>query len=135
VTEALFGEDGQPTFVPSTPYAGTSGWSGSDTSETAEVDRRQAQRATLALIRERQSAGACWYELADRYGWHHGIASGALSTLHKDGRLARLTETRVAPGGRRGCKVYVLPEWVGGRDTEPHGSARKPAEPAEEEEQ
>ena len=114
-------------YVPATPYGGTSGWSGSDTSRVSEADRRHAQYATLVLVAIRQGYGVCWYELADYYGWHHGTASGALSTLHKSGRLARLAETRLPPGGRRGCKVYVLPEWVEGRETEPHGFARRAA--------
>jgi hypothetical protein len=38
-----------------------------------------------------------------------------LSDLHKAGRIARLTEER------NRCKVYVLPEYVNGRETEPHG--------------
>ena len=50
---------------------------------------------------------------------HHGRVSGALSVLHKVGKLARLTETRDK------CKVYVLPEYVNGRPTEPHGVVHK----------
>ena len=116
-------------FEPSTPYAGTSGWSGSETSEASEVDRRRVQSAVLALLRDRGGRGLTWWELADAKGWHHGMASGALSALHKDGRIARLSDTRVAPGGRRGCKVYVAPEWVAGRDVEPHSSARRKDNP------
>jgi hypothetical protein len=125
MTDPMFDDKGEPLFEWSTPYAGTSGWSGSSTSEASELDRRKVQRAVLSYVRERRGYGVTWWELADHYGWHHGVASGALSTLHKDGRLDRLTETRVAPGGRRGCKVYVLPEWVLHRDTEVHSSARR----------
>jgi hypothetical protein len=60
--------------------------------------------------------GATWKDVAGRYDWHHGQASGALSTLHKEGRVARLAEER-----RTKCAVYVLPEHVGERPTAAHG--------------
>lgn len=46
---------------------------------------------------------------------HHGTISGTLSNLHREGRIARLSQKR----GR--CKIYVMPEYVGGRTTEPQG--------------
>lgn len=52
-------------------------------------------------------------------GWHHGQASGALSVLHKTGYVARLTEVRER------CKVYVHPDFVGGRPIEEPGSNRR----------
>lgn len=48
-------------------------------------------------------------------GWHHGTASGVLSNLHAGGRIHRLSVQR------DGRKVYVLPEFVGGRRTENYG--------------
>jgi DNA-binding MarR family transcriptional regulator len=112
--------------LPLLPYAGTSGWSGSDTSEerarTADTDgtttRRQAQ--ALATLRLAGAAGATWKELADLQQWHHGTASGVLSVLHKEGRVARLTDRR------HGCAIYVLPEAVGNRLTAAHGRKRPP---------
>lgn len=59
--------------------------------------------------------GATWQEVALAIGLHHGAASGALSVLHKTGHIARLAETRTR------CKVYVLPQYVLDRPTEPHG--------------
>ena len=59
-----------------------------------------------------------WREVADTTEWHHGQASGALSVLHKEGRLARLRNRRDK------CAVYVLPEFVHGRETARHGSQR-----------
>jgi hypothetical protein len=64
--------------------------------------------------------GVTWLELAAVLDVHHGSASGVLSVLHKGGRICRLTERR------NRCKVYCLPEYVNGRETEPHG--RKPAD-------
>lgn len=69
--------------------------------------------------------GITWKELAEIEGWHHGQASGVLSVLHKDNRIARLTERR------NRCFVYVLPEHVNGRDTQAQGRLR-PIQPAGE---
>lgn len=110
--------------LPVLPYAGTSGWSGSDTSEARAVgaDRdgttRDRQATVVGLLRLAGFHGVTWTELGDATGWHHGTASGALSVLHKEGRIKRLTERR------NRCKVYALPEYVGDRATEPHGRNR-----------
>jgi hypothetical protein len=50
---------------------------------------------------------------------HHGRISGALSVLHKEGRLARLAESRDK------CRIYVLPQFVNDRRTEKHGVVHK----------
>lgn len=108
-------------WIGSFPYAGTSGNVAGTASEDARraddtsgtTARRQLQtRIVLAAWGEH---GGTWAEVAKATGQHHGGASGALSALHKEGRVARLTERR----GR--CSVYVLPEYVAGRETEPHG--------------
>lgn len=104
--------------LPELPYAGTSGHSGSSTSESrarsedADGITTARQTETIRALREAASRGLTWVELADPLGWHHGQASGALSVLHKTGWIARLTETR------QRSKVYVLPEYVAGRPTE-----------------
>ena len=113
----------QPTFFdqpqfPVLPYAGTSGHSGSDTSE--ERARRQdsdgttarRQYETIAYLNRMSVYGATWKDLASQMGLHHGQASGVLSTLHKAGLVARLQERRDR------CAIYVLPEWVDGRPTD-----------------
>lgn len=46
--------------------------------------------------------------------YHHGSSSGLLSTLHSRGLIVALTETR------EGQTVYVLPEYVNGRETRPY---------------
>lgn len=106
---------------PETPYAGSSGWSGSDTSK-ARADRKDSdgttganQALTLAMLAKQGPTGLTWSELADATDWHHGTASGVLSVLHKTGRIHRLTETR------QRCKVYVLPAHVNDRPTENQG--------------
>lgn len=107
------------------PYGGStdpnSGYTGSDTSEerAREADRTgvtaRNQRHTLHFLREAGRHGMTYRELGGVAGWHHGQASSSLSILHKAGRIARLTERRTR------CLVYVLPEFVAGRDTTPQG--------------
>lgn len=53
-------------------------------------------------------------------GDHHGSWSGQMSLLHRDGTIERLQEQR------DGCDIYVLPEWVEGRQTKPQG--RRPSD-------
>lgn len=100
---------------PILPYAGTSGWSGSETSKQRAVtnDRngttRERQSGTLMLILQTHHYGMTWKELSEITGWHHGTASGALSVLHKAGRIARLKETR------NRCAIYVSLGWIENR--------------------
>ena len=105
----------EPLELPLTPYAGTSGWSGSgasrdrafneDNNGTTKSRQTEAMRTILAS----KDYGMTWKELADLTGWHHGQASGVLSVLHKEGLLERLTE-------RRGkCSIYVGVNSVNGR--------------------
>jgi len=106
------------TALPRLPYAGTSGWSGSDTSESRARDadmtgttaRRQV--TVLELLDSAGFTGMTWAEVASVTGWHHGTASGTLSVLHAAGDIKRLTEKRAR------CKVYVLPEHASGRAVE-----------------
>jgi hypothetical protein len=108
---------------PETPYEGGSGSSGSDTSHerarendlTGRTGRNQ--QAVFDYLAGAGERGATWGDIADRFEWHHGTASGALSTLHRAGRIARLRERR----GR--SKVYVLPEHVMNRPSEPYGGS------------
>ena len=106
--------------LPVLPYGVTSGWSGSSTSkERAERDDKtgttsERQRQVVRYLASQGTRGATWQDLAHRFGWHHGTASGALSVLHKAGVIARLAETRDR------CKVYVHPLHVDDRTTEQH---------------
>ena len=113
------------TEPPQLPYeeadgTATAGWSGSDTSheratrEAADGTASARQRRALLHLRRFDSVGVTWRELADMEGWHHGQSSGVLSVLHKTGRIARLKERR------QRSQVYVLPQYVGGRETAPY---------------
>lgn len=110
--------------IPVLPYAGTSGWSGSEASRdralTQDGDGTTAtrQERVVAVLTRAGTNGVTWKELADRMGMHHGQASGVLSVLHKEGLIARLVERR------NRCSIYVVPECVGDRSTAPHGPTR-----------
>lgn len=103
---------------PHLPYAGSSGHSGTDTSEERATrrdrngDTARAQAQVLALLESAGPTGMTWSEIASVTGWHHGTTSGTLSVLHAEGEILRLSERRAR------SKVYVLPEHSAGRATE-----------------
>ena len=117
---SLFDDDGDVSL----PYAGTSGWSGTDTSEERAVFAdthgvtKRVQEYIMNLLITRGEEGATWREISNLTLWHHGTTSGALSVLHKEGRIDRLTERR------NRCRVYVHPRYINGRNTDSQG--RKP---------
>jgi hypothetical protein len=97
----------------------TIGWSGSDTSHdrAKRTDAAANQATALRMLAESRSIGITVKDLREEKIPHHGTASGTLSNLHKAGKIARLRESRDR------CKVYVLPEFVNGRETESQGKA------------
>jgi hypothetical protein len=133
-------QEGPVTPYPEADGSGkTSGWTGSETSheralaEDADGVTSRRQQRVMYLLRMAGWLGPKQYgqhngitvkEVRDITGWHHGQASSALSVLHKEGKIARLTARRDR------CAVYVLPEYVGGRETAAPGrQARTPAPP------
>jgi hypothetical protein len=106
----------------------TTGHSGSETSRDRALDEATSGTAAerrawvLRRLRYHGAGGITVAELRDLTGMHHGQSSSVLSWLHKDGTIARLTERR----GR--CQVYVLPEYVQGRETQPHGRQKPDTE-------
>ena len=105
-------ESNQPIL----PYAGTSGWSGSQTSKDRAVRNdkdgttSRNQIETYWRVNASAEEGLTWKELSDATGWHHGTASGVLSVLHKAERIVRLKETR------NRCAVYVVIDEVHERE-------------------
>jgi hypothetical protein len=105
----------------------TGGWSGSEASRdravgearSGRVQKRQQQ--VWNAVRLAGLDGMTWWEVGAAMQMHHGAASGALSNLHKAGRLERLKERR------GGSSVYVLPHSVNGRETAPFGRVRAAA--------
>lgn len=80
---------------------------------------KEAARRALA---EAGPDGLTWAELAETIGTHHGVASGRLSLMHRDGEIARLS-------ARRGSsKIYVAKEFIDGRKTDPYGRQPKPCQ-------
>lgn len=109
-----------------TPYNGSSGWSGTSTSK-ARADREDGTgitgkryRAVRNEVADHGAYGLTVRELREILDLHHGQASAALTNLHHAGHLQRLSEVRSR------CKVYVVPEYVQGRETEPY-ERRRPA--------
>lgn len=103
-----------------TPYAGTSGWSGSDTSrERAERNDSSGvtayrHRRILRMLARTREHGRTVGEVERELEVGHGAASGALTALHKAGHITRVKERR----NRQ--EVYVLPEHVDGREESPY---------------
>ena len=110
--------------IPELPYDGTSGFSGSDSSEKRARERdkngttKNNQLMVLEFLIVKKEYGATWKEIADRFDWHHGTASSVLSNLHFGDHVSRLQETR------NGCKVYVLSKYVQDKKTEVHGGKK-----------
>ena len=103
--------------LPVTPYAGTSGWKGSEASrdraleDDADGTTSKRQKQTLVALGTAGIRGLTWKDLSEITGWHHGQSSGCLSVLHLEGMVARLKERR------NRCSIYVLPAFVNGRET------------------
>lgn len=101
---------------PYLPYAGTSGWRGSSASRDRAISEdkngtTKSRQSTVLFMLERYGAqGLTWKELSTLQNWHAGQSSGCLSVLHLEGLVVRLTERR------NRCSVYVLPEFVRGRE-------------------
>lgn len=86
--------------------------------------KSKKQRLFAILIGQAKERGLTVGELreAKNFRYHHGSSSGLLSTMHSRGILVALTERR---GGQT---VYVLPEYVNGRETRPYGRHARPTE-------
>lgn len=90
-----------------------------EASRAAEPHRKALIPEVLNLVARSGKTGVTWVEVAEQKHFHHGQSSGALSNLHRVGRIVRLKERR----GR--CGVYVLPVYVDGRETVPHKSNKR----------
>lgn len=75
----------------------------------------KTQRLVLILAKQAGSRGVTVAEVREKQGGlHHGRISSALTKQHIAGRLVALTERRAHSG------VYVLPEYVNGREIRPY---------------
>ncbi len=102
--------------LPLLPYAGTSGWKGSEASrdrayaDDADGTTSLRQRTALRHVWNQEFRGLTWKELGEIENIHAGQSSGVLSVLHKEGMIVRLKEKR------NRCSIYVAPDFIRGRD-------------------
>jgi hypothetical protein len=102
--------------LPLTPYAGTSGWRGSEASrDRAFIDDANGttslrQRVALKRVWDQEFRGLTWKELSEIENIHAGQSSGVLSVLHKEGLIVRLADRR------NRCSIYVAPSFTQGRE-------------------
>lgn len=105
--------------LPLLPYAGSSGWRGSEASrDRAFIDDANGttslrQRVALKRVWDQEFRGLTWKELGEIENIHAGQSSGVLSVLHKEGLLVRLKERR------NRCSIYVAPIYVREREVSP----------------
>jgi hypothetical protein len=95
-------------------YWGTAGWQDAAAqSPSREKAIREASDGTLSkrlskvldFVYRQGTIGATFRDIDEALGTHHGQSSGALTNLHKQGKIARLAVYR-KPGQPR-CSVYV----------------------------
>jgi len=108
------------------PYAGSSGWSGTDTSkrradyaDASGLTLRRALR-TVKILGDGGTRGWTTSEVCAAFpDSHWGVWSAALSRAHRVGEACLLVEER--DGGH----IYVLPEFVEEREVLPPQTRRR----------
>lgn len=103
------------------PYPGMgSGHAVNDTSEERQQrndgsgNTSHVQSTVLKVLGRLKAEGMTAAELEDALQIGHGMASSAFSHLHRAGRVKRVKMRR----GRH--EIYVLPEYVNGREESPY---------------
>lgn len=116
----------EPLMVPY-PDGSGSGHAGNDTSRERQ-ERNDAtgitsriQQAAYNLLSDVGAEGVTSAELTDRWGIGEGMSSSALSHLHRAGKITRVKMRR------KRHEIYVLPEYVNGREESPYRPRNKPA--------
>ena len=105
--------------LPLTPYAGTSGWRGSEASyarvmlEDSNGTTSMRQRIALKRVWDQEFRGLTWKDLGEIENLHAGQSSGVLSVLHKQGLIVRLKERR------NRCSIYVAAPILQEREISP----------------
>jgi hypothetical protein len=82
------------------------------------------QRAAYAQLGAKKSEGMTVAEFEDLTTLGHGQSSSAFSHLHRAGKIRRIKMRR------KRHEIYVLPEYVNGREESPYRPRLKPAKPA-----
>jgi hypothetical protein len=112
-------------FRASLPYNGTEGYAASEPSEERATRRARNGRAEAIqqqvwdMLTAAGPDGVIYTEVRDKLGVNSNIANPALSVLHKDGRIAKLSDKR------DGCGIYVHIAHINGREVVPHGGMDK----------
>ena len=107
------------------PYAGTSGWSGSDTSLERALSNDSSgltgknQALLVSDLKKAGEKGLTSREWGLMHDFEHQIYSSIPSNLHLGGAIVRLKQRRDRH------QVYVLPEYINGRETVSHGGSGK----------
>ncbi len=116
----------EPLMIPY-PNGHGSGHAGNDTSRE-RMEHNDAtgitslvQRAAYAQLGALKSEGMTVAEFEDLTGIGHGQVSSAFSHLHRAGKIKRIKMRR------KRHEIYVLPEWVNGREESPYRPRLKPA--------
>ncbi len=119
---ALCRREKPKTIEATLPYAGTSGWSGSQTSyeRVKTLDKSGAtakyQKMFLDDLYRAGNEGLTSREWGELHGLEHQTYSSVPSVLHLGGFVVRLAQRR------NRHQVYVIPQWVNGRVESPHKS-------------
>jgi hypothetical protein len=107
------------------PYGGTSGWSGSSTSYERAISNDESgvtsknQMLFMSDLLFCGEQGMTSKEWGLIHNLEHQTYSSIPSVLHEGGFVERLSNRR----GRH--EIYVLPEYVNGRETKPHRSKKQ----------
>lgn len=109
----------EPTMIPY-PGMGSGHATGSDTSKERQ-ERNDAtgitsrvQQAVYNWLSDVGAEGVTSAEVTDKYGIGEGMSSSALSHLHRAGKIRRVKMRR------KRHEIYVLPEYVNGREESPY---------------
>lgn len=108
------------------PYNGSSGGPGASDEVTRYLDEHgvtaKSQKAVYATVAYWREFGATSLEIEEHLNQGHGRISGALSILHMKGHLSLLSLRR------QRYRIYILPQFVGDRDTITHKANSKTSE-------
>lgn len=96
------GHAGNATSIERAQYADASGLTG------------KRQRVTYEMVKQAGSNGITCGELENAMNWGHGVASSALTHLHRAGFIMRLQHRRMKQ------ELYVLPDHRNDREESPY---------------
>ena len=117
----------EPLMIPYPGDHGSGSAAGSATSKERQVNNDASgitstvQRRVYDALGDLKSEGITALEVEFALGVGHGMASSALSHLHRAGKVTRIKMRR------KRHEIYVLPEYVNGREESPYRPRLEPA--------